>query len=36
MLVLGGLKEFFGGLCPLFWVEVLSVMGVVPIGVPGL
>jgi len=36
MLVLGSLKEFFEGLYPLFWVEVLSVMGMVPIGVPGL
>ena len=31
--VLGG---FFEGVYPLFWVEVLSVMGVVPVGVPGL
>jgi len=36
MLVLGSLKEFFEGLYPLFWVEVLSVMGMVPIGVPNL
>src|SRR5258706_152663 len=36
MLVLGSLKAFFEGLYPLFWVEVLSVMGMVPIGVPGL
>jgi hypothetical protein len=28
------LKEFFEGLCPLFWVEVLSIMGMVPIGAP--
>jgi len=28
------LKEFFEGLCPLFWVEVLSLMGMVPKGVP--
>ena len=34
MLVLGSLKEFFEGLYPLFWVEVLSIMGTVPIGVP--
>jgi len=34
--VLGSLKKFFEGLYPLFWVEVLSVMGKVPIGVPGL
>jgi hypothetical protein len=32
LLVLGGLKLFFGGLYPLFWVEVLSIMGMVPIG----
>jgi len=31
LLVLGGLKTFFEGLYPLFWVEVLSVMGMVPI-----
>jgi len=36
MFVLGSLKEFFEGLYPLFWVEVLSIMGVVPIGVPSL
>ena len=36
MLVLGSLKEFFEGLYPLFWVEVLSIMGMVPIGVPSL
>ena len=30
------LKEFFDGLYPLFWIEVLSIMGVVPIGVPNL
>src|SRR5258706_14578171 len=35
-LVLGSLKEFFEGLYPLFWVEVLSIMGMVPIGVPSL
>jgi len=34
--VLGNLKEFFEGLHPLFWIEVLSVMGMVPIGVPCL
>ena len=27
------LKEFFEGLCPLFWIEVLSLMGMVPMGV---
>jgi len=32
LLVLGGLKNFFGGLYPLFWIEVLSIMGMVPIG----
>jgi hypothetical protein len=36
MLALGSLKKFFEGLCPLFWVEVLSIMEVVPIGTPGL
>jgi len=36
VLVLGILKKFFEGLYPLFWVEVLSVMGMVPIGVTGL
>ena len=36
ILVLGRLKEFFEGLDPLFWVEVLSIMGMVPIGVPSL
>jgi len=36
VLVLGSLKKFLEGLYPLFWVEVLSLMGVVPIGVPGL
>jgi len=36
MLVLGSLKTFFEGLYPLFWVEVLSIMGMVPIGVPSL
>jgi hypothetical protein len=35
-LVLGSLKEFFEGLYPLFWIEVLSVMGMVPIGAPSL
>ena len=36
MLVLESLKEFFEGLYPLFWVEVLSIMDAVPIGVPNL
>ena len=30
------LGRFFEGLYPLFWIEVLSIMRVVPIGVPGL
>ena len=34
--VSGRLKEFFEGLYPLFWIEVLSVMGIVPIGAPTL
>jgi hypothetical protein len=34
--VIGSLKEFFEGLCPLFWVEVLSIMGIVAIGAPSL
>ena len=34
--VLGGLKEFFEGPYPLFWIEVLSVMGRVPTGAPSL
>jgi len=34
--VSGSLREFFDGLYPLFWVEVLSVMGIVPIGAPSL
>ena len=33
---LGILKEFFEGLCPLYWIEVLSLMGMVPIGAPSL
>ena len=36
MLVMGSLKKFFEGLYPLFWVEVLSIMGMVPIGAPSL
>ncbi len=35
-LVLGSLKKFFEGLYPLFWVEVLSILGMVPIGPPSL
>jgi len=34
--VSGGLREFFEGLYPLFWIEVLSVMGMVPVGAPSL
>ena len=34
--ILGILKEFFDGMYPLFWIEVLSIMGVVPIGNPSL
>jgi hypothetical protein len=34
--VLGKLKQFFEGLYPLFWIEVLSIMGMVPIGAPSL
>ena len=30
------LRKFFGGPYALFWLEVLSVMGIVPIGVPSL
>jgi hypothetical protein len=30
------LGEIFGGLYGLFWIEVLSIMGMVPIGVPSL
>jgi hypothetical protein len=36
VLVLGSLKTFFEGLYALLWVEVLSVMGMVPIGAPSL
>ena len=36
MLVLGCLEKFFEGLYPLFWLEVLSIMGMVPIGTPSL
>ncbi len=35
-LVVGSLTKFFEGLYPLFWVEVLSIMEMVPIGVPSL
>ena len=33
---LGNLIGFFGGSYPIFWIEVLSIMGMVPIGAPGL
>ena len=35
-LVLGSLKKFFEGLHPVFWIEVLSIMDMVPIGAPSL
>jgi len=34
--ILGSLKEFFEGLYPLFWMEVLSVMGMISVGTPSL
>jgi len=34
--VLGSLNGFFEGLYPLLWTEVLSIMGMVPIGAPSL
>jgi len=34
--ILGSLKEFLEGPHPLFWVEVLSVMGMVSVGAPSL
>ena len=34
--VWGSLKDFFKGLYPLFWIEVLSLMGMVHVGVPSL
>ena len=34
--VLGSLHEFFEGLCPLLWIEVLSSMRMVPIATPSL
>ena len=33
---LGKLNAFFEGLYPLFWIEVLSIMGIVPAGAPCL
>ena len=32
----GSLRKFFEGLSPLFWIEVLSILGMVPIGAPSL
>jgi len=34
--VLGNLKKFLEGVHPLFWIEVLSLMGMVPVGAPSL
>jgi len=34
--VLGSLKKFLEGVYPLFWIEVLSVMGMVLVGAPSL
>ena len=30
------LEDFFEGLCPLFWIEVLSILGMVPMGAPSI
>jgi hypothetical protein len=30
------LEKFFEGLCPLFWIEVLSILGMVPMGAPSI
>jgi len=30
------IEEFFEGLCPLFWIEVLSILGMVPMGAPSI
>jgi len=30
------LEEFFEGPCPLFWMEVLSILGMVPMGAPSI
>jgi len=30
------LEEFFEGLCPIFWIEVLSILGMVPMGAPSI
>jgi len=34
--VWNSLEEFFEGLCPLFWAEVLSILGMVPVGAPSI
>ena len=34
--VWGAMKEFFEGLYPLFWIEVLSLLGMIPTGAPSL
>ena len=34
--VWGSLKEFFEGLYPLFWIEVLSITGMISIGAPSI
>jgi len=34
--VWNSLEGFFDGLCPLFWIEVLSILGMVPIGAPSI
>ena len=34
--VLGSLHEFFDGLCPLLWIEILSIMRMVPLAAPSL
>jgi hypothetical protein len=34
--VWASLEEFFEGLYPLFWIEVLSILGMVPIGAPSI
>jgi len=35
-IILGSLKKFFEGIYPLFWIEVLSLMGMVSTGAPSL
>ena len=34
--VWGSLKAFFEGLYPVFWIEVLSIVGMIPIGAPSI